>query len=332
VGSTTRVLIVDDFELWRRFVCSTLQERSGFRVIGEAWSGVEAVQKAQELQPDLIVLDIGLPALNGIEVARQVRKVSPKSRILFLSENRSWDVAEEALRAGANGYVVKSAAKSEFMPAVQAALEGKQFVSINLMGHFITEPIAMHKETVPQRIGIARYHEAGFYSDETYFIADFKTFIAAALKARNSVIVIATDSHRDSLLKNLRAYDSDVHTAIEQGRYIPLDPAETLSTFMVNGLPNAERFSNIVTGLIASAAKRTNEEQARVAACGECAPLLWAQGNAEAAIQLEHLWDEIARSYDVDILCGYSPDSFHNSMGSDVLQQISAKHSAFHFR
>ena len=95
--SPIRVLVVDDYQPWRRFVCLTLQIRPELQVIGEVSDGLEAVKKAQELQPDLIVLDIGLPTLNGIEAARRIREVSPEAKILFVSENRSWDITEEAL-------------------------------------------------------------------------------------------------------------------------------------------------------------------------------------------------------------------------------------------
>jgi DNA-binding NarL/FixJ family response regulator len=104
-------------------------------VIGEIFDGLEAVQKTRELQPDLVLLDIGLPSLNGIEVARRIREVSPKSKILFVSENSDRDIAEEALRAGGGGYVVKSDASSDLLPAVEAVLQGKQFVSSSLAGH-----------------------------------------------------------------------------------------------------------------------------------------------------------------------------------------------------
>jgi DNA-binding NarL/FixJ family response regulator len=106
--SSVRVLTVDDFEAWRCLVRSTLKKNSGFQIIGEVSDGLEAVQKAEELKPDLIVLDIGLPTLNGIEAGRQIRKLSPKSKILFLSENHSPAVAKAALDTGASGYVVKS--------------------------------------------------------------------------------------------------------------------------------------------------------------------------------------------------------------------------------
>jgi DNA-binding NarL/FixJ family response regulator len=98
------------------------------RVIGVASDGLEAVQKAEELQPDLILLDIGLPSLNGIEVARQIRKFSPKSKILFVSQESSADVMQGALDAGAHGYVLKSDARRELLEGVNAVLRGERFV------------------------------------------------------------------------------------------------------------------------------------------------------------------------------------------------------------
>ena len=107
----------------------TLLAQQELQVIEELADGPEAIEKAKELQPDLILLDIGLPTLNGIEAARRIRKVSPDSKILFVSENRSRDVVEEALRAGGGGYVVKSDAARELLPAIKAILEGKLFIS-----------------------------------------------------------------------------------------------------------------------------------------------------------------------------------------------------------
>ena len=126
---SVRVLVVDDFEPWQRFASTTLRNQPEIEIVGNISDGLEAVQQAQQLQPDLILLDIGLPTLNGIEAARRIREVSPTSKILFVSENRSWDIAKEALRSGGNGYVVKSNAASELLPAVAAVLQGTPFVS-----------------------------------------------------------------------------------------------------------------------------------------------------------------------------------------------------------
>src|SRR5215467_6922642 len=129
-----RVLIVDDYEPWRRFTRLTLLADEKLEVIGEVSNGLEAVGKAHQLQPDLILLDIGLPQLNGIEAARRIRVVSPTSKILFVSENRSSELAEEALGVGTSGYVVKSGAAGELLAAIWAALEGQQFLSPSLSG------------------------------------------------------------------------------------------------------------------------------------------------------------------------------------------------------
>lgn len=131
------VLIVDDYEPWRRFLRLTLALRDHLQIVAEVNDGPEAVQKAEELQPDLILLDIGLPTLNGIEAARRIREVSPNSKILFVSENRSQDVAREALTTGAGGYVGKSEAARDLLPAIKAILEGKRFISASMAGHFL---------------------------------------------------------------------------------------------------------------------------------------------------------------------------------------------------
>ena len=135
--TSIRIMVVDDYKPWLDFVSATLQSQPELQIIGQVSDGLEAVQQAQQLQPDLILLDIGLPTLNGIEVARRIQELSLSSKILFVSENRSADIAEEALRTGAGGYVVKSDAAAELLPAVNAVLKGKRFISASLAGHFL---------------------------------------------------------------------------------------------------------------------------------------------------------------------------------------------------
>ena len=126
-----RILVVEDFEQFRRFVVSTLQQRAEFQIT-EASDGLEALQKAKEEQPDLVLLDLGLPKLNGIEVARRLRKLAISPKIVFVSQESSPEVVREALNLGALGYVHKIRAGSDLVPAIEAALEGKHFVSQGL--------------------------------------------------------------------------------------------------------------------------------------------------------------------------------------------------------
>ena len=151
--SLIRVLVVDDFENWRRQVRLVLQVRPAWQVVAEASDGSEAVQKAEELKPELILLDIGLPKLNGIETSRRIRQRSPSSKIIFLSQNSDLDVVRAALGTGALGYVRKTDAGRELLPAVDAVLGGKQFFSSSVKGHQFTDTSAektAHRHEVKQ--------------------------------------------------------------------------------------------------------------------------------------------------------------------------------------
>jgi len=123
--SLVRILVVDDSVPWRLQIGSILQTRQALRVVAEAADGLEAVQKAAELKPDLILLDIGLPTLNGIEAARQIRKSDPQSKIVFVSQESSADVVQGALSLGACGYVLKSHAQGDLLAPVDAIIDGQ---------------------------------------------------------------------------------------------------------------------------------------------------------------------------------------------------------------
>ena len=126
--ASVRSLFVDEFEPWRRAACAILQQNKHLEVIGEGSDGLEAIQKSEELQPDLVLLEIRLASLNGLEAARQIRTVSPGSKILFLTLEDSPDFVQEALRVGALGYVIKSDAASNLLPAVRAVMHNQRFV------------------------------------------------------------------------------------------------------------------------------------------------------------------------------------------------------------
>ena len=124
-----RVLVVDDHATVRHTICSLLSHDPALDVICQTANGEEAVKKAEELQPDLVLLDISLPGISGIEAARQIRKVSPQSQIIFLSQHDSLQMAYEALRVGGHGYVAKIDAASELLKAIRTVREGSLFVS-----------------------------------------------------------------------------------------------------------------------------------------------------------------------------------------------------------
>jgi DNA-binding NarL/FixJ family response regulator len=317
--SPIRILVTDDFEGWRRQVRLLFQARPQWQIIVEASDGLEAVQKAADLKPDLIVLDISLPKLNGIEAARQIRQFSPNSRIVFLSQNNDIDIVRAGLSAGALGYVCKADSRRDLLPAIETVLQGRQFVSSSIKGYQPAPVLATRA---------AHRHEALFYPDDAVFLDSCTRFITAALGAGDVAAVVATESHRNSLFERLQAEGLDVDGEIKHGRYISLDVAKTLSTFMVNDMPDWERFFEVVGGLVSGAAKAGKGEHSRVAMWGECGLLLWAKGKVDAAIRLEQLLNRLATIYEFDLLCAYALSSFHGKEDEQVIQSICAEHSA----
>lgn len=128
--SSIRILVVDDSEPWRRFAYLTLHKEPGLQVVGEASNGLEAFQEAVELEPDLILMGIGVPSVKGLETARQIREIVPESKIIFFSEESSFDIVQQAMKLGAWAYVSKTMIASDLLATVETVLSGMKFVSI----------------------------------------------------------------------------------------------------------------------------------------------------------------------------------------------------------
>jgi DNA-binding NarL/FixJ family response regulator len=131
--SALRLLVVDDHPVVRRSICSLLAQEPTLDVICQTASGEDAIRKADELRPDVVLLDIGLPGISGIEAARQIRKISPKSQVIFLSQHDSLHMAIEAFKAGGHGYVAKVDAGLELLKAIRTVRGGTRFVSQRLV-------------------------------------------------------------------------------------------------------------------------------------------------------------------------------------------------------
>src|SRR5215471_8186953 len=221
-GKSVRVLVVDDYLPWRQFFCRALLARPTWQVIGQVSDGLEAVQKAQDLHPDLIVLDIGLPTINGIEAAWRMRTAAPNSKILFLSENSSVEIIEEALRTGAAGYVVKSRAAQELLPALDAILQEDRLVGLSLADGDLIRP----RSGISGRLS----HQLEVYKEDSSFVDGFATTIELALRSGNAMVVMASKSHLANIQQRLRSDGVDVDAAVERKSYMPLELTDSVST------------------------------------------------------------------------------------------------------
>jgi DNA-binding NarL/FixJ family response regulator len=134
-----RILIVDDYEPWRRYVRSVLADDQDLVILGECADGLDAIKQSEELQPGLVLLDIQLPSINGLEVARQIGVVSPETKVLFLSSTQSVEVMREALKFGA-GFVMKTDAEHDLLPIVRAICRNQPFVRFRFLDDSVSDP------------------------------------------------------------------------------------------------------------------------------------------------------------------------------------------------
>lgn len=316
------VLVVDDYQPWRRHVCQVLQSHSRWRVVGEASDGLEAVHKARALDPDLILLDIGLPTMNGLEAARRILAHDPAARILFLTEQRSVDIAEAALDAGARGYLIKSDAGGRLLPAMEAIVNG---------GRFLSPGLGECAGRTTEGAGGTFRHEAGFYADEASLLDGSARFAERALAAGHAVIVLVSNDRCARIHERLQARGVAVEQAIADGRYRFVNAEEMATQFMVGGWPDDEKYRAAAIRAIEASKKAAKGERACVAVCGDCAPGLWRDGNHEAAIRVERLWDQLARAYDLYTLCPYLVDvPLLDDERYALFQRVCAEHSGVH--
>jgi DNA-binding NarL/FixJ family response regulator len=321
---TLRVLVVEDHQTWRRHVTSALRETRRCEIVGEVGDGLDAVDAALRLQPDLILLDIGLPGLTGIEAARRILAGAPQAKILFLSEHRSREVAEAAIAAGGRGYVLKSDAGRELLPAVEAVLLEHRYVSAGLP--------ALAFEQLPRGPAVhqSRCHELEVCSSEGSVLDGFTRFAERGLGCGGAVLVFTSPAGRDTVHRNLASRGYDLQLAIAEGRFVSLDVNDVLGSVIVDGRLDDTRFWTAAIGRLEAAARVSRAEDRRVFVCGEGATTLWKTGNTGAALRLEHHWDVLARRYALDVFCGYSMPASLGEEQRRSFEQICAEHSAIH--
>jgi CheY-like chemotaxis protein len=304
-----KLLVVEDFPGFQEFVCNELRKNADFDVYAVA-DGLAAVEQALQLRPDLILLDIGLPKLNGIEAAERIRALCPHSKIVFLSQESSPDVVQAGLDIGAHGYIYKLHAHGCLLAAVEAILDGKSPAGTALGAN--------------NRHGASPHrHLVHFYSDDTILVDNLERFVAAALNAHDAAIVFATRPHVAELLQRMKAGGVNVDGAIADNTLRLFDAREVLAHVMSDELPDCDLFGKLLSEVVASAAMATKQPDPRVAIFGECVALLCAADNVDAAIRLEQTGNELLSQCvtpRLDIMCGYP-------LPHSALRRVCAEHS-----
>jgi DNA-binding NarL/FixJ family response regulator len=205
-----RILIADDHEVVRRGIRALLEHRPGWEVCGEAGDGREAVEKTRELKPDLVLLDIGMPNLNGIDAARQILTNAPATHILVLTMHYSQQVVREILAAGARGFLLKSDAGRDLVTAVEAVQNQRTFftsqVTEIVVGGYLN-PDQKEKEEVPRRSRLTPRER-----EVVQLLAEGKTSKEVAVALNLSVKTAET--HRTNIMRKL-----DLHSVADLTLY-----------------------------------------------------------------------------------------------------------------
>jgi CheY-like chemotaxis protein len=295
-------------------ICELLRQRADLQVVGEAADGLDAVCQAEALRPDVVLLDVGLPRLSGIDVAGRIRATVPDAKLMFVTNESSLEMVEHAFSRGAHGYVYKPRALRDVFPVLDAIIRGGRFVSGGLERIAQGDSLASHR------------HDLVFCSSDAVLIGAYTRFITGALDEDKAVIVLVTEAHDESLRCSLQASRVNLSLAIRQKRYVPVSISELLARVMVNSRPDPTRFQHAAQDLLADVARQAANQHAGIAACGECAPTAWAHGDVEGAIQLEHLWDELVISRQMDTLCAY-PRAARDE-GVPAVRRLCAEHTA----
>jgi DNA-binding NarL/FixJ family response regulator len=205
--SVLRILIADDHEVARKGIRALLESHAGWEVCGEARDGREAVEHASRLKPDVLLLDIGMPNLNGLDAARQILATTPEARILILTVHDSEQVVREVLATGARGFLLKSDAGRDLMAAVEAMQHRRTFFTPRVAQMLLDGYLRpQENETLEKRVLTPREREV------IQLVAEGKTTkeVATAL----SLSVKTAETHRTNLMRKL-----DLHSIADLTLY-----------------------------------------------------------------------------------------------------------------
>ena len=170
-------------------------------------------------------------------------------------------------------------------------------------------------------------HSVQFYDDDSFLLDSLTTIIGSAITAGDAAVLIATPEHRAGLARRLMARGLDLEIAAGLSKFCALDAAETLAGFMINGSPDAARFNSFMGYVLTSFRTAGTIKSPRVVLFGEMVALLWSSGNFDGALQLEQLWNDLARSHEFHLHCAYPMQSFHGEGHSQTFLNICAEHT-----
>jgi DNA-binding NarL/FixJ family response regulator len=316
------ILIVDDHEMFRGKVRSLIESQPHYRVCGEAGDGIEAIEKARQLRPDIVLMDINMPRMNGLEATRIIRREVPLCRVIIVSQNDAAIAREQARRAGAKGAVTKSDLIRDLLPTIDGvAMENNNSLdqTKTATAHGGEPWCGLLNSAAP------RDHIVQLYQDQQFLNRAVCRFAAAAIANGEGVILVPTVAHWDAFRPRLEAEGVDVKAAEKRGQLTVVDADNLLPTFMRGGMPDSPVFMGLAASVISEA--RGVGRYPKVRWWGEMVNILWERGEVAASMQLEDQFDQLAHEQDIAIFCSFLMDNFNGDVHARMLPRLGENHS-----
>jgi CheY-like chemotaxis protein len=303
------VVVADDHPDFLKLVCRELESR--FNVLAAAGDGRRALAAATELDPDLVVLDISMPDLDGFETARELRRMGSRAKIVFLTLHHTDEYMVEAIGSSASGYVLKTCMKTDLVSTVEHALANRTCLPA-------VSPLAC---------GDSCGHALLLYSHERTFFDASADFLSAALLRGDTVALPLSESGREGIARRIRDHGWDLDRLRNERRYVEFDSVEGASHVLRDGRVDVEYLSGFFDLLEETRLASPRGPQSRLTLCGAIAPLLCAAGKFEAALEVERTWDDLSRGRPYLTLCAYPLDCLQSGDVRAVLKSVCAEHA-----
>src|SRR5882757_7353878 len=343
-----RILIVDDHEAVRRSIRSHLSGRVEWSVCGEAADGLEAVEKATKLRPDLVLMDVAMPRMDGVQATKIIRREVPEAEVVLISQNDPTAGRIQAIEIGACDFISKGDLSRDLLSIIDKIVGHRDLKTASdrngrvpgapesvstvqdpdlkrqngggMNGHIHNEPwCGLLDHAAP------RDHIVQLYQDEQFLSRAVCRFAVSAINHGEGVILVPTAAHWNALRPRLEAEGVDVKAAQACGQLTVVDADQLLPNFMRNAMPDSPLFLGLAGETIAKA--RGGDRFTKVRWWGEMVNVLWERGDVAASMGLEDLFHKLAHDHEIAIFCSFLMDNFDGDVHARMLPRLGQNHS-----
>lgn len=335
--SFVEVLIADDHDAFRRAIRSVIECNPAYRVCGEARDGIDAVEKVRQFRPDIVLMDINMPRMDGLHATQIIRREVPDCNVIIVTQNEAKIAREQARIVDAKGFITKSDLSRDLIPTMgsmamrnRSSLDPKKGEQ---EGSSAAHPASAYG--VPDSEGepwcglltsaAPRDHIVQLYQDQQFLNRAVCRFAAAAIANGEGVILVPTVAHWDAFRPRLESEGVDVKAAEKRGQLTVVDADNLLPTFMRDGMPQSPVFLGLAQNVISQA--RGDGRYKKVRWWGEMVNILWERGDVAASMQLEDQFDQLAHEQDIAIFCSFLMDNFDGDVHARMLPRLGENHS-----